>query len=472
MKGKWKVRKFGDGGLVTRTQLSSFRNKPIVINADSVLQANKKIPFVNKIISGDTTSIQVPGLKGRSTHLLSQADNIVFPQVQTINGKLIYVPDWKDAYTNAKKTGNYIPFKSEQEALNFSEQYKNTPTWNSYINPVSKSDTTIPKYQWKPKTIVQDQTSSQVPVKFKYIPKSLDEIRSIEKKSAIATAQAEEKYKQSAYNAYAKNKSLVDTRPEVMANNSVYANTYKNVKEADEYKKQFSDKDFIQQAVDLGLTFAPLMKVPGIGYGLVDNAIDDINIGESISKTPKARLWGSENKKIGGGRINLSPSDLENVEPQVAKWEMNTISEQADITPNKRILNDPKNKMLFDEHIKWIEDNSIDETGKIAIADWTKDYYQREILMPKLKPYLNELRKQGLLIYPDSYNSIQKNLAETTKQMADENLIGGFKAVLNKPISEYKTSSSIFDYPILNSITPLTIGTGLTIGNKFKKKSQ
>ena len=97
---------------------------------DSILLANKDIPFVKKIMDKDTTSIQITNVKGRSTHFMEQSDNIVYPTVQEVDGKLQYLGDKAREY--ALKVGNYIEFKNEKEAMWFSENYKNSKFWKSY----------------------------------------------------------------------------------------------------------------------------------------------------------------------------------------------------------------------------------------------------------------------------------------------------------------------------------------------------
>jgi len=93
---------------------------------DSVFVANKNIPFVNKILSSDTTSIQIPEQDGRSTHFMESSDNIVYPTVQAINGKLSYLGN--NARENAIKTKNYIQLKSDKDAIYFGENFKNSET--------------------------------------------------------------------------------------------------------------------------------------------------------------------------------------------------------------------------------------------------------------------------------------------------------------------------------------------------------
>ena len=57
------------------------------------------------------------------SHYLESTDNIVYPRIQEINGKLKFLNS-EDAYNTALKTGNYLKFNSEEEAINFGEGYK------------------------------------------------------------------------------------------------------------------------------------------------------------------------------------------------------------------------------------------------------------------------------------------------------------------------------------------------------------
>ena len=57
------------------------------------------------------------------SHYLESANNIVYPRIQEINGKLKFLNS-KDAYNTALKTGNYLKFNSEEEAIDFGKEYK------------------------------------------------------------------------------------------------------------------------------------------------------------------------------------------------------------------------------------------------------------------------------------------------------------------------------------------------------------
>ena len=57
------------------------------------------------------------------SHYLESANNIVYPRIQEINGKLKFLNS-EDAYNTALKTGNYLKFNSEEEAIDFGKEYK------------------------------------------------------------------------------------------------------------------------------------------------------------------------------------------------------------------------------------------------------------------------------------------------------------------------------------------------------------
>jgi hypothetical protein len=116
---------------------------------DSTLTANKNVPFVNRIIKGDTSSVQIPGELGRSTHFMESSDKYVYPKVQKINGKLVYTGD--SSRRVALKNGNYIKFPTEKEAIDFGENYKNSNIWKNYESKGKFAyGDTIPKYAYDP----------------------------------------------------------------------------------------------------------------------------------------------------------------------------------------------------------------------------------------------------------------------------------------------------------------------------------
>lgn len=93
-------------------------------NIDSTLNANKNLEWVNRLYDQNPQSIQVQGQKYPSTHLLTQADNFVYPEVvKGPDGKLEHLSG-EEAYHFAMKNKTAIPFKSEKDALWFTNHYK------------------------------------------------------------------------------------------------------------------------------------------------------------------------------------------------------------------------------------------------------------------------------------------------------------------------------------------------------------
>ena len=78
------------------------------------------------------------GRKQRGTHVLSYTtDNnkfVVFPQIQMREGKLEYIPNWKEAYGKARQDNNILEFDTEDDARNFSSNYKDSKQWKQYFD--------------------------------------------------------------------------------------------------------------------------------------------------------------------------------------------------------------------------------------------------------------------------------------------------------------------------------------------------
>lgn len=87
---------------------------PKVRYVDSVLNANQKLDWVRRLFEKNTPSIVLPNETAPSTHFMESADNFAYPTIVRRNGKLEYLG--KDAYDYAMKTGEFIKFKSPQEA--------------------------------------------------------------------------------------------------------------------------------------------------------------------------------------------------------------------------------------------------------------------------------------------------------------------------------------------------------------------
>jgi CRISPR-associated Cas5-like protein len=118
---------------------------------DSVLNANKKLDWVQRLYEKNTPSIQIKGQKGRSTHFMESADNRVYPTVVRENGKLKYIGD--KAYDYADSTKTYIEFPSEKEATWFAENYKKgtnvlkKENGGNLMPAMAGANQTIPMYQ-------------------------------------------------------------------------------------------------------------------------------------------------------------------------------------------------------------------------------------------------------------------------------------------------------------------------------------
>lgn len=85
-----------------------------------------KVPFVQRLLKKDRRSVQVPGYKGKSTHLLGWGESdgkvFVYPEVmEDENGNLKWYGD--EAFDRALDTKDYLEMTSE-EAQDFTENYK------------------------------------------------------------------------------------------------------------------------------------------------------------------------------------------------------------------------------------------------------------------------------------------------------------------------------------------------------------
>jgi hypothetical protein len=93
---------------------------------EDILAANKHLNFVQRMFQPQTATIQVVGEKYPSTHLMEQSDDIAYPRVvqRPFGQGLHYFENPNDAYNYAKSTGEFIKFKSPEEALDFTRKYK------------------------------------------------------------------------------------------------------------------------------------------------------------------------------------------------------------------------------------------------------------------------------------------------------------------------------------------------------------
>ena len=91
---------------------------------DSVLSANKSKEFIKRMYEKNPRSIPDPEDKNSTmTHFMEVSDQMAYPRVVNINGKLSLLSS-DDAYNYAIKTGEFIKFKNDDDALKFTQQYK------------------------------------------------------------------------------------------------------------------------------------------------------------------------------------------------------------------------------------------------------------------------------------------------------------------------------------------------------------
>ena len=100
------------------------------VKIDSVFNANRKVPFVDRILRGDTTSLQIPGVSGKSTHYMASGDNYMFPTVQQTDKGLEYFGD--KAFDRAIETGDYLKFDTPEQAAKAAINYKDSKAWENY----------------------------------------------------------------------------------------------------------------------------------------------------------------------------------------------------------------------------------------------------------------------------------------------------------------------------------------------------
>lgn len=106
---------------------------------DSVLNANKKLDWVKRLYEPNAPSIQVPGEKYRSTHLMSDdGKGYVYPSiVRQPNGTLKKLSE-DEAYDYAKKTNNGIQLPQQQGSWLAANGYKIGTGVNNDILPNGK----------------------------------------------------------------------------------------------------------------------------------------------------------------------------------------------------------------------------------------------------------------------------------------------------------------------------------------------
>jgi len=131
---------FQNGGNLWNTDKKAF--------VDSTLNANKNLDFVHRLYDPSLGSIQIPGEHGRSTHYMANYKTRAYPEVVNIHGKLQYLPGDK-GYDYADSTGEYINFKTPEQAEWFASSIDNTSGYKMGTNVLSKIDpkTGKPKMQ-------------------------------------------------------------------------------------------------------------------------------------------------------------------------------------------------------------------------------------------------------------------------------------------------------------------------------------
>jgi hypothetical protein len=97
---------------------------PIRGFVDSVLTANKSKDFVKRMFEKNPRSVPDPeDSKSTMTHYMEVSDGMAYPRVVNMNGKLQFLNS-NDAYNYARKSGEFIKFADDKEALKFTENYK------------------------------------------------------------------------------------------------------------------------------------------------------------------------------------------------------------------------------------------------------------------------------------------------------------------------------------------------------------
>jgi hypothetical protein len=119
---------FQNGGNLWNTDKKAF--------VDSTLNANKNLDFVHRLYDPSLGSIQIPGEHGRSTHYMANDKTRAYPEVVNINGKLQYLPGDK-GYDYADSTGEYINFKTPEQAEWFASSRDNTSGYKMGTNVLS-----------------------------------------------------------------------------------------------------------------------------------------------------------------------------------------------------------------------------------------------------------------------------------------------------------------------------------------------
>ena len=94
------------------------------LNIDSTLKANMSKNFIKRMFDIKPMSIPDPQDSKRSmTHFMEVSDGLAYPRVVQMGNQLKFLNS-DDAYNYAKKTGEFIKFKDDNDALYFTQNYK------------------------------------------------------------------------------------------------------------------------------------------------------------------------------------------------------------------------------------------------------------------------------------------------------------------------------------------------------------
>jgi len=120
----------GDIGQLNNTNKTDYWNTDRTAWVDSINHSpeNVKKDFIKRYSDLSLGDIQVPGFKGRSTHLMSSGDGYVYPHVVNINGKLTYLKDSKTASNYAHVHNEGIQFPNDEQAQWYAENGYKTGT--------------------------------------------------------------------------------------------------------------------------------------------------------------------------------------------------------------------------------------------------------------------------------------------------------------------------------------------------------
>lgn len=104
--------------------IKSKDGDPVVKWVDSTLSKNMNKDFIKRMFEKNPKSISDPENHKRTmTHFMEVSDGMAYPRVVNIGGKLQLLNS-DDAYNYALKSGEFIKFKNDDEAVKFTENYK------------------------------------------------------------------------------------------------------------------------------------------------------------------------------------------------------------------------------------------------------------------------------------------------------------------------------------------------------------